>query len=381
MDFEYAEEQRLLVDALERYLSAQYKFAERQASACGPLGYDPQRWGELVELGAVGALFAADAGGYGGGPFDVQLVFQSLGHWLVVEPFLDTLMVGHALLAAGDAERAAEVVDGSLMPALAHDEPGSHYEPTLVGTRARRSGDGWLLTGAKTVVRNAEHAGALLVSARSSGKPGDRDGITLFLVPRQVRGVRVRGYPRIDGGRAGEVALDDVQVPDADRVGEAGGGAAVLEGAVDWGVLALCSEALGLMEIAQRSTVEYLRTRRQFGVPIGSFQALQHRMVDVFIGIDQARSAVINAAAAMTGPLQQRQLALAAAKVSIGRIGTRVAEECIQMHGGIGMTWELPLAHYAKRLVMIDHELGDQDHHLNRYLELRRRDGWRALGR
>ncbi|HEU0196106.1 MAG TPA: acyl-CoA dehydrogenase [Nevskiaceae bacterium] len=370
MDFEAPEQRRMLADTLERYLSEQYPFATRQRIAGGGEGFDRKQWQTLVDIGALGVLFPEDAGGLGGDAFDVQTVFTALGHALVVEPFLDALMVGRALLAADDTTRLATVVDGTCLAALAHDEPGSHYETTQVQTRATHGPAGWTLNGAKTVVRNAAHADFFLLSARTSATEAAAAGITLFAVPRGAAGVSIRSYPRIDGGRAGEVALADVQLAEDACVGGAGHGAALLAAATDWGLLALCAEAIGAMDFARDQTLDYLRTRKQFGVPIGSFQALQHRMVNVLIDIEQARSAVINAAAAMTAGAPARGRALSAAKYTIGEVGTRVAEECIQLHGGIGMTWELPLAHYAKRLVMINHELGDDDHHLQRYIEL-----------
>ncbi len=230
----------------------------------------------------------------------------------------------------------------------------------------------YALNGVKSVVQNAENADAFVVSARVSGEIEDEAGISLFIVPADAKGVSVRGYPTIDGGRAAEVTLQDVQLPGDALLGAAGSGYATLEKAVGAGIVALCAEALGAMDEAKKATLEYLRTRKQFGVPIGSFQALQHRMASMLLEIEQARSAVINAAAALSAERIVRERALSAAKYSIGRIGTLVAEESIQMHGGIGMTWELPLAHYAKRLVMIDHQLGDEDHHLERYIALGR---------
>jgi alkylation response protein AidB-like acyl-CoA dehydrogenase len=211
------------------------------------------------------------------------------------------------------------------------------------------------------------------VRARSTGSVDDEAGISLFLVPAKAKGVARRGYPTIDGGRAAEVVLGRVEVGADALLGEAGAGYATLERAVGAGLVALAAESLGAMDVAKDATLEYLRTRKQFGVPIGSFQALQHRMADMLVEVEQARSAVINAAAALDNDDRvARERALSAAKVTAGRAGTLVAEESIQMHGGIGMTWELPLAHYAKRLVMIDHQLGDEDHHLARYVALGR---------
>jgi alkylation response protein AidB-like acyl-CoA dehydrogenase len=325
------------------------------------------------ELGIIGALFDEADGGFGGGGFDISVVFESLGRGLVVEPFLDTLIVGRAIAKSGDEAQKAllgELIDGSRIAALAHGEPDSHYELARVTTRARRNGDTWQLNGAKAVVQHGEHASVFLVSARTSGDDDAQQGVTLFLVPRDAAGVQVRGYRKIDGGRAAEVTFDNVKLGDDALLGATDEGFATLERAIGYGVLALCSEAVGAMDVAKEYTLEYLRTRKQFGVPIGSFQALQHRMADMLLEIEQARSAVINAAAVLEAERVVRERAVSAAKYSIGRIGALVAEECIQLHGGIGMTWELPLAHYAKRLVMIDHELGDEDHHLERFIAL-----------
>lgn len=374
MNFEHTEDRRMLADSLDRFIAEQYGFAERDRIAKSGEGLSRDHWAQLAEIGALGALFPEDVGGFGGAGFDVAVVFESLGKGLVVEPFLGALIVGRAIAKAGSGaqkERIASLIDGSTIAALAHDEPGSHYEPTLVRTRAERSGDGWVLSGAKAVVQHGEQAGLLLVSARTAGAEDAADGISLFLVPGDAQGIARRGYQNIDGGRAAELKLDGVRVGADALLGTEGQGAAVLEHATGWGLLALAAESLGAMEVAKRDTLEYLRTRKQFGVPIGSFQALQHRMADLLLEVEQARSAVINAAAAVDGEDRiAREKALSAAKYSIGHIGTRVAEESIQLHGGIGMTWELPLSHYAKRLVMIDHQLGDEDHHLARYIEL-----------
>jgi alkylation response protein AidB-like acyl-CoA dehydrogenase len=378
MNFQHTEDRRMLADTLNRFVGEQYGFDTRDRIARSAQGFSTEMWTRFAELGIIGALFDEADGGFGGGGFDIAVVFESLGRGLVVEPFLDTLIVGRAIAKSGtDAQKTAlgELIDGSRIVALAHGEPDSHYELARVTTRARRGNVGngsaaWQLNGAKAVVQHGEHASHFLVSARTSGADDAQEGITLFLVPRDAAGVSVRGYRKIDGGRAAEVALDNVTLGDDAVLGVAGEGFAPLEYAIGCGVLALCAEAVGAMDVAKDHTLEYLRTRKQFGVPIGSFQALQHRMADLLLEIEQARSAVINAAAALDGERRVRERAVSAVKYSIGRIGTLVAEECIQLHGGIGMTWELPLAHYAKRLVMIDHQLGDEDHHLERFVAL-----------
>ena len=373
MNFQHTEDRRMLADTLNRFISEQYGFETRDRIAQSAPGFSRELWGRFAELGIIGALFDEADGGFGGGGFDISVVFESLGRGLVVEPFLDTLIVGRAIAKSGaNAQKAllGELIDGSKIVALAHGEPDSHYELARVTTRAQRHGETWQLHGAKAVVQHGEHASLFLMSARTSGADDAQHGITLFLVPRDAAGVNVRGYRKIDGGRAAEVTFDNVTLDDDAVLGIVDEGLATLEYAIGCGVLALCAEAVGAMDVARDYTLEYLRTRKQFGVPIGSFQALQHRMADMSLEIEQARSAVINAAAALSAERKVRERAVSAAKFSIGRIGALVAEECIQLHGGIGMTWELPLAHYAKRLVMIDHELGDEDHHLERFIAL-----------
>jgi len=374
MNFEHTEDRRMLADSLNRFIAEQYAFDARDRIAKSAHGFSKEIFQNFAELGVIGALFSEADGGFGGGGFDIAVVFEALGRGLVVEPLLGAVMVGEAISAAGsDAQKKklGDIINGVTVAAFAHDEADTHYERTRVQTRAERSGDGWVLHGAKAVVPQGEQADLFLVSARTSGNVDDETGISLFLVPAKTAGLAVRGCPSIDGGRVAELAFDGVKLGAGALLGAEGQGHATLERAIGRGVLALCAEALGAMEAAKAATLEYLRTRKQFGILIGSFQALQHRMADLLLEIEQARSAVINAAAALDGTDRvARERALSAAKFSIGRIGALVAEESIQMHGGIGMTWELPLPHYAKRLVMIDHQLGDEDHHLQRYIAL-----------
>ena len=363
MNFEHSAERQMLAVSLDRFLADHYGFEQRMAISSGPLGFSPEAWGQMAEIGALSALFPEEAGGFGGQGFDICVVFESLGKALVVEPFLGTLMVGRAISEVGASVHRAlleSMVGGELIGAFAHDEPHAPGANHLA-TRADPLADGWRITGRKAVVAHAEAAGLLLVSAATP------NGLALFLVLSTARGLTVTPYPLIDGGHAGEVMLDGVTVPQSALLAGPGAAEAILELAQGVGVLALCAEALGAMEVAKRDTLEYLRTRHQFGAPIGSFQGLQHRMAQLLIEIEQARSAVINAAAALHAARGKRERALSAAKYTIGRVGTLVAEDCIQLHGGIGMTRELPLAHYAKRLVMVDHQLGDEDFHLQRF--------------
>ena len=377
MNFEHTEDRRMLADTLGRFVKEQYDFESRDAIARSADGCSPELWRQFADLGVIGALFDEAHGGFGGAGFDISVVFEALGQGLVVEPFLGALMAGEALAAVGsDAQRnlLTDVIGGTQIIAFAHGEPESRYELPLVQTTARRNGEGWVLDGAKAVVHQAETADVFVVSARTAGASDDEAGISLFVVPCNASGLTLRGYPLIDGGRAAELTLKGVELPADALLGAEGEGLAVIERATGRGILALCAEAIGAMDAAKAATLEYLQTRKQFGVVIGSFQALQHRMADLLIEIEQARSSVINAAAALDADRRTRERALSAAKMTIGRVGVLVAEECIQLHGGIGMTWELPLAHYAKRLVMIDHLLGDEDHHLERYIALGKGD-------
>ncbi len=374
MNFEHTEERRMLADSLNRFISEQYSFEKRDHIAKSPQGFSPEIWQNFAELGVIGALFREADGGFGGGGFDIAVVFEALGRGLVVEPLLGSaVLAGEAIASAGDeAQKAvlADIISGTTITALAHDEPDAHYELARVMTRAERSDKGWVLNGAKALVLQGDRADLFVISARTAGAVNDEAGISLFLVPAKTPGLVVSGCPAVDGGRVAELSLSGVTLGAQALLGAQGQGYVTLERAIGRGVLALCAESLGAMEAAKSATLEYLRTRKQFGVFIGSFQALQHRMADLLLEIEQARSAVINAAAALDADRLTRERALSAAKFSIGRIGALVAEESIQMHGGIGMTWELPLAHYAKRLVMIDHQFGDEDHHLQRFIAL-----------
>ncbi|MGN8081982.1 acyl-CoA dehydrogenase family protein [Variovorax sp. 22077] len=383
MNFEHTEDRRMLADSLNRFISEQYAFDARDRIAKSEHGFSKEIFLQFAELGVIGALFSEADGGFGGGGFDIAVVFEALGRGLVIEPLLGAVMVGEAISAAGNdaqKEKLGDIINGAVVAAFAHDEADTHYERTRVATKAERSNNGsdsgWVLHGAKAVVPQGEQADLFLVSARTSGNVDDEAGISLFLVPAKTAGLTVRGCPAIDGGRVAELSFDGAKLGADALLGTEGQGHATLERAIGRGVLALCAEALGAMEAAKAATLDYLRTRKQFGTLIGSFQALQHRMADLLLEIEQARSAVINAAAAIdTGDRVTRERALSAAKFSIGRIGALVAQESIQMHGGIGMTWELPLPHYAKRLVMIDHQLGDEDHHLQRYIALGKESG------
>jgi alkylation response protein AidB-like acyl-CoA dehydrogenase len=374
MNFDLTEERQMLADTMRRFLADRYTTDTRNAVLEGETGYAPEIWSDLAGLGVIGALFSEDDGGFGGAGFDIAVVFEELGRAGVVEPMLDTAILGGGLIAAlgNDDQRALvdEVIAGSRHLALAHGEPASRYDLNRVETTARDGAGGHLLTGRKAVVVNAEAADLLIVSAREAGAVDDPEGISLFLVPRAAAGLTLRGYPMLAGGRAAEVVLDGVRVEHGARLGPAGAAYAPLCDAVARANVALSAEALGAMETATALTKDYLMTRKQFGRPIGTFQALAHRMADLLIEMEQVRSAVINAAGHLDAAPAMRDLQIAAARNLIGRAGRLVAEEAIQMHGGIAMTREYELAHIAKRIVMTDHRFGDTDYHLERFIAL-----------
>lgn len=362
MDFSLGEDRQALVDVVSRLARERYSIALRSRAAEAAPGHDPAFWKALAELGTIGALFPAEHGGFGGSAFDIMATFETLGHALVGEPVLAALMAGTVLTHVEGAS-LDDLIAGTQKLAVAFYEPGGRYDSAVAETTAQRDGEGWVLRGAKAVVVHAEAADALIVSAAAP------DGLALFMVPTGTDGLALRGYTTNDGLRAAEVTLNGVKIPADARLQLRTSAKQALADAIGRGTLALCAEVVGIMEWLKEATLEYLRTRVQFGSPIGRNQVLQHRMAEVLIDIEQSRSAVINAAAAIDkGDVSGR--AVSAAKYTIGVSGTRVAEEAIQMHGGIGMTQELDVSHYAKRAIMIDHQFGDSDHHLERYISL-----------
>jgi len=374
MNFDLTEERQMLQDTLRRFLRDRYDTAARNKILESDAGMSAEIWSELAELGVIGALFTEEQGGFGGKGFDIAVVFEELGRAGVVEPFLDTAVLAGGLIAdlGDDAQQAhiETIIGGGLQLAFAHGEPTSRYDLTHVGTTAKDNGGEIVLNGRKAVIVNAEAADMLVVSARESGSVGDVDGISLFLVPKDAKGLTVQGYAMLAGGRAAEVTLDDVTLPASARLGAAGQASAAIEARIAAANVAQTAETLGAMDTACALTKEYLGTRKQFGRPIGTFQALAHRMADLLIEMEQARSAVIIAAGHLEGDRATRERHISAAKNLMGRVGRLVGEESIQLHGGIAMTQEYELAHIAKRIIMADHRFGDTDHHLERFIAL-----------
>jgi pimeloyl-CoA dehydrogenase small subunit len=370
MDFDLTDEQSLLKDTVRRWAADTYPGIEQLASArAEPLGFPKARWAELAELGLLGLPFAEEDGGFGGGPVETLVVMEALGRALAPEPYLASVILGGGAvrLAGNAAERAAllpGLMDGTAGLAFAHGEVQARYDLNDVATTARAVDGGFRLDGRKSVVLNADAAATLVVSARTSGDRRDAAGITLFLVPVDAPGVSLSAYPTQDGGRAADVILSDVFVPADAVLGPVGEGLAIVERVVESAVAALCAEAVGLMEALHELTVEYLKTRKQFGVAIGSFQALQHKAVDMFVALEQARSMALYAAMMVEAEdAAERAVALSAAKVQINRAARFVGQTAVQLHGGIGMTMEYIGAHHFRRLAMIELMFGDTAHH------------------
>lgn len=371
MNFNRSDDQRMLADTLSRYLKDHYSHKHRMASANSDSGYNPATYKALCDLGIVGALLPETCGGYGGSGSDITVVFEELGSALCVDPLLSAVMCANLIAEiASDtqAELIAGIISGEKTVSLAHYEPGGRYQLDTIECTAELINDHWVLNGQKNQVLNAGTADCFIVLARNEKPANPLDGLSLFIVNKDTANLTVNSYPTIDGGRSGDITLNNVRIAESNLLGKEGQGYLPLEKAVARGTLALCAEAFGAMCVCKDMTIEYLQTRKQFGVALGKFQALQHRLVDAVIEIEQARSAVINAAYSIDQDRHDREAQISAAKNLIGRTAKLVAEESIQMHGGIAMTWEYSLSHYAKRLIMIDHQLGDTDYHLQRYI-------------
>lgn len=372
MDFDLTEEQRLLKDSVDGLLADSYDFENRKKYAREKGGWSKAVWSKLAEQGLLGLPFSEDDGGFGGGAVETMIVMEALGRALVLEPYLATVVIGGGFLRHGGsaAQKAAHIpgiVDGSKTLAFAQLEKSSRYDLADVATTAKKKGDGWIIDGEKFVVLNGETADTFIVTARTKGGQRDRNGIGVFLVPANAKGVSRKGYPTQDGLHAADVTFTGVEVGADAALGDPENGLPLVEQVVDDARIALCAEAVGAMDESLKTTVEYIKTRKQFGVPIGSFQVLQHRAADMFVALEQARSmAMFATMAAEFDDAKERANAIAAAKVQIGKSGKFVGQQSIQLHGGIGMTMEAKIGHYFKRLTMIENTFGDVDYHLAR---------------
>lgn len=373
MDFSFSEEQVLLQESVQRFIQNSYDFETRQKNSKSEDGFSRENWATFAELGWLALPFSEDSGGFGGTAVETMIMMEEFGKGLVVEPFIPTvILAGSVIEAGGSAEHKegvlAEIMAGTKFAALAFVEPQARFNLADVTTTATSSGDSYTINGFKGVVLGGPSADVLVVPARTAGNQSDEAGITLFLVDATADGVARRDYPTIDGMRASEITFENVEVPASAVLGEVDNGLPLLEAAIDQGILAVGAEAVGAMEVLYKATVEYCKTREQFGQPIGKFQVLQHRMVDMFMEHEQAKSILYMAALRMSGddPVEAKK-AVSALKVQVGKGGRFVGQSAIQLHGGMGMTDELSVGHYFKRITAIETLFGNVDHHLKKY--------------
>jgi pimeloyl-CoA dehydrogenase small subunit len=371
MDFDLTDEQRLLADSVGRLVSDAYAdFEHRKAYRATAAGWSPTNWAAMAEMGLLALPFAEEDGGFGGGPVETMLVMEAFGRFLVVEPWLPTVVLGAGIVrrAGSPAQRGAiipAVAEGALTLAFAHQERQARHDLHDVATTARRDGADWVLDGAKGVVLGGDSAGRLIVSARTAGARRDRDGISLFLLDPAAPGVARRGYATQDGLRAAEVVLEAVRLPADALLGAEGAALPLIALVIDEAIAALCAEAVGAMEALRDLTVDYLKQRQQFGQPLAAFQALQHRAADMLVASEQARSMAMYAAMMVQDPdPASRCVALSAAKALVGRLADQLGKDAVQLHGGIAVTEEYKAGHYFKRLTMLAGLFGDVDHHL-----------------
>ena len=376
MNFDLNEEQRLLAESVGRFLDNTYGFEDRKKVIQSESGASDAVWKQLAEMGVLSIPFSEAAGGIGGGAVDLMSAMQSIGKALLVEPVLATVLAGRLIDRAGSAAQQGEVltgvIDGSRKLAFAHTEDGARYRLSHVAATATKTTDGWTLSGLKRVVLGAPLADMLVVTARTSGSAGDAQGVSMFLVASGAKGVSMTAYRTLDNQRAADVKLDAVAVRADALLGTEGAAMPVIEEAVDFATALLCAEAVGAMQFANDTTLEYLKTRKQFGAPIGSFQALQHRMVEMFVTAEQSRSMTYLACSKVdaSGDPSERSRIVSAAKIKIADACRQISQESIQLHGGMGMTEEMKVSHTFRRLTMIAQQFGDADAHLERFASL-----------
>lgn len=372
MNFEYTQEQQQFSDALRRWVDRGYTFEQRKKIISSGPGVSDQAWTMLTELGLTALPVPEEHGGFNGSSVDMMVVMHEIGRGLVVEPYWATMFATQFLKIAGGQETLLEQVGaGAVKMACALGERQSRHDLSDISTGAKAENGGYVINGAKTIVIHGGQADYLVVSVRTAGNQRDRDGISLFVVPSNAPGLERKDYRTIDGQRAADIRFNKVLVPASARLGKEGAAWEVLEAAADYATALLCAEAVGAMEALHGATLDYLKTRQQFGVPIGKFQVLQHRMVDMYMQLELARSMTTLAAVkAESRDANERRRIVSAAKARVGQAMKYVGQQAVQLHGGMGVTNELPAAHHFKRLTMIGQTLGDTDHHLARFAAL-----------
>lgn len=372
MNFELSEEQQMLVDSISKFLQNDYDFESRRKLVASELGYSADNWKMFAELGWLSVPFAEENGGFGGSAVDLMLMMEAFGKALITEPFIPTVILGGRLVEVlgNDVQKQsllAAVIQGEIQMALAYEEHGSRGNPANVALKAEKTADGYELNGAKVMVLNGHGADKLLVTARTSGAATDADGISVFMVDAKAPGVEITAYPTMEGGRAADITFKGVRVLADDLLGGDGQALAAVDVVLDEAVIAMGSEAVGTMEVLYKTTVEYCKTRKQFGMPIGKFQVLQHRMVEMFMAHELTQSTMYMAGLRNLEGGDVAKKAASAFKVQVGKAGRYIGQQAVQLHGGMGMTDELNVGYYFKRLTAIDALLGNSDYHLTRY--------------
>lgn len=375
MDFSFTSEQDMLRDTVAKLVSQQYDFDTRRKVAKSDAGWRPEMWAQFAELGLLGASFTEAEGGFGSGPIEAMIISEEFGKGLVIEPYLQTVVIGgnffrHGGTDAQKEEHIAGIIGGETRIAFAYSEPKSRFDLNDVSTTAKKDGAGYVLNGHKAVVLGAPFATHLIVTARTSGGQRDAKGVSVFLVAKDAKGVTTRDYPTVDGLRASEVHFENVAVGADALIGAADNGLPLVEKVIDNAIAALCAEAVGCFKVLNEATISYSKQRKQFGQPIGNFQVLQHRMVDMFMAAEQATSMTYMLTLKLDEADKARKLAASAAKVQVGKAGKLVSQDAVQIHGGMGMTDELNVGHFFKRVTMIESQFGNTDWHLRRYTEL-----------
>lgn len=375
MDFSYSEEQTLLRNSVSKYLADNYTYESWRKFTRNEVGRDPKHWQQFAELGLLAAPLPEAHGGLGGGVIETQVVMEEFGKHLVVEPYVPTVVIGGGLIAAAGndalkSEWLGKIASGETICAVAFAESQGRYNLADLKTTARKQGSGFSLNGHKVVVIGAPWADQLVVTARTAGGQRETKGISVFLVDRKSKGITTRDYPTVDGQRASEITFENVEVPASRAIGTIDAGLPLIERSVDHAIAATCAEACGAMKVLVDATVEYSKNRKQFGVPIGKFQVLQHRMVDMFVNYEQAVSITLMVTLRLGESDAERARAASAAKAQIGKAGRFVGQQAVQIHGGMGMTDELNVGHYFKRLTIIDTLFGSTDHHIRRFAQL-----------
>jgi alkylation response protein AidB-like acyl-CoA dehydrogenase len=373
MNFSINDEQTMLADSISRFIDSDYDFRTRQKIVASDDGYSRDMWETFAALGWTAVPFAETDGGLGGGPIEMMLIMEQFGRGLVVEPYLANIVLAGGVLKrlATSAQREqwlAPLIAGELQAALAFAEPQGRFNTNNVQVTAKESGEAYVLSGKKTFVLNGGNADILIIPARTSGSSTEEAGISLFCIATDTPGVSRQRYPTVDGSQAADISLVDVKVFAANLLGNANDGHSTLQAVVDEATLAVCAEAMGVMQSLQDKTVEYTKNRVQFGVPISSFQSLQHRMVDTLMICEQSRSLLYWTVILNNSSDAKAASAISALKYQMGTAGIKLAEEAVQLHGGMGMTWEMDIGHYFKRMTAINILFGNADHHLDRYI-------------